>query len=72
MGLNPQKRRNWKKRLIEENGCYCAICKKEFEEEVLNLDHIIPKKEHGKDTYNNMQLTCYNCNFLRHKEKKKE
>jgi 5-methylcytosine-specific restriction endonuclease McrA len=52
----------WDKILKNQNGC-CAICKREFSSRLKpTRDHIIPLKEGGGLTYENVQALCKSCN----------
>jgi RNA-directed DNA polymerase len=54
--------------LLEKQKYKCAICKVQFEEkDIMEIDHIIPKKKGGPNTYTNLQLlhkTCHNNKTL--------
>ena len=45
------------------DGFICQYCGKKIESVTdLELDHIIPKIKGGKDTYDNLALSCWSCN----------
>ncbi len=55
---------NIKEELIKKNGNRCSICGRKFEDgEKVDIDHIMPKALGGKDTIDNLQLTCRICNI---------
>lgn len=47
----------------EKQGHKCAICKKEFEFEQMQGDHIIPWSKGGQTTSDNCQMLCSKCNL---------
>jgi 5-methylcytosine-specific restriction endonuclease McrA len=56
-------RTNFNRRSIyqrDENTC--QYCGKEFPSSELNLDHVIPKCQGGKATWENIVLSCVKCN----------
>jgi len=40
----------------------CQYCGKKFPTDKLNLDHVIPKAQGGKDSWENLVCACFNCN----------
>jgi len=40
----------------------CQYCAKEFPENKLNLDHVIPRDKGGKTTWDNIVASCVKCN----------
>ncbi len=40
----------------------CQYCNNHFMMKELNYDHVIPRKQGGKTTWNNIVSACYNCN----------
>ena len=61
-----------KKALFGEQGGYCAGCKKRFDIENLEIDHIIPKNDGGIDHIDNLQLLCGHCNRIKGKRTMEE
>lgn len=57
--------RSVKKSLIDECGCTCWCCMKEFEPNDLQGHHIVPVAQGGQTTKSNIALLCDEC----HKEK---
>ncbi len=49
------------KKFIEQNGV-CAICGCKITLNNCEADHIIPWSDGGKTTYDNLQITCKDCN----------
>jgi len=61
MGSNPEMPSKVSKLLKQQKG-KCAHCKLHFrEEDVMEVDHIIPKSKGGKDSYDNWQLLHRHC-----------
>lgn len=51
---------SWWKRKISKKRCY--YCGREFPENELTIDHIVPLIRGGKSTKNNMVPACKECN----------
>ena len=51
-----------KKHLYGDQGGYCAGCSEHFQQQHLEVDHIISKKKGGTDHLDNLQLLCTSCN----------
>ena len=51
-----------KKHLYGEQGGYCAGCSEHFQQQHLEVDHIISRKKGGTDHLENLQLLCSYCN----------
>jgi len=61
MGSNPEMPSKVSKLLKQQKG-KCAHCKLHFrEEDVMEVDHKIPKSKGGKDSYDNWQLLHRHC-----------
>ncbi|MCY4127876.1 MAG: DNA methyltransferase [Gammaproteobacteria bacterium] len=54
-----------KKLLYGEQGGHCNGCGKHFEQQNLEVDHIIAKKQGGTDHLANLQLLCGYCNRVK-------
>ena len=54
-----------KKRLYEQQKGCCNGCKKNFDINNLEIDHIFPKAKGGEDNYENFQLLCGYCNKVK-------
>ncbi len=54
-----------KNKLYRKQEGFCAGCGKKFDEENLEIDHIIPKSKGGGSHYENLHLFCGNCNRLK-------
>jgi 5-methylcytosine-specific restriction endonuclease McrA len=55
--------RNHKRRLkLLEKDPHCHFCKKELDIYTSTLDHLLPKSKGGKNTVDNLVLSCYICN----------
>lgn len=48
--------------LFRRDGFICAYCGDKFNIPILTRDHIIPKKYHGKNTWDNVITSCKKCN----------
>ena len=51
-----------KQKVYEKQKGNCPVCKKHFEIEEMEADHITPWHEGGKTTEENCQMLCKNCN----------
>ena len=51
-----------RKQLYGEQGGHCAGCETHFEQQHLEVDHIISRKKGGTDHLDNLQLLCSSCN----------
>lgn len=53
------------KLITRQNGC-CNICKQYFKpNDVIEVDHIIPRSKGGKDEYNNLQALHIHCHVIK-------
>ena len=43
----------------------CHGCDEELTVWQLTIDHIVPKSKGGSDEFDNLQLLCYHCNWLK-------
>lgn len=53
---------NTKREVYEKQKGICPICKKHFEIEQMEADHITPWKEGGRTIAENCQMLCRECN----------
>ena len=53
------------KALYGEQGGNCAGCGTHFEQQHLEVDHIIAQSVGGTDHIDNLQLLCGNCNRIK-------
>lgn len=53
---------NQKRNAYEKQCGICPICKKEFDFEKMEGDHITPWSEGGRTTDDNLQMLCIECN----------
>lgn len=63
--MERNKRPNYRKALIQKYGNICSICGRKVPEEMLMIDHIYPRSLGGSDDFDNLQLTCRNCNIIK-------
>ena len=54
-----------RKHLYGEQGGHCAGCGLHFQQQNLEVDHIISRKKGGTDHLENLQLMCANCNRIK-------
>ena len=54
---------NTKREVYEKQKGICPICKKHFEIEQMEADHITPWKEGGRTIAENCQMLCRECNL---------
>lgn len=48
--------------IFERDGYVCQYCAQKFQENDLNLDHVIPKDRGGKTSWENIVTSCIRCN----------
>jgi 5-methylcytosine-specific restriction endonuclease McrA len=48
--------------VFERDKCTCQYCGQHFPREELNLDHVIPRHQGGKTTWENIVCSCIGCN----------
>ena len=48
--------------VFKRDGFTCRYCGKKPPEVILEIDHLIPIAENGKDDLNNLLTSCFNCN----------
>lgn len=48
--------------IFERDGYRCQYCGEGFREEQLNLDHVIPRDQGGKTSWENIVTSCIRCN----------
>ena len=53
---------NTKREVYERQGGICPICKKHFDIEQMEADHITPWVEGGRTVASNCQMLCRECN----------
>ena len=55
-------------KLLKKQKGICPQCKQHFTpEDLIEVDHIIPKSKGGKDTYNNLQALHRHCHDVKSK-----
>ena len=52
-----------RKNLYHHYKFKCCYCGKRLQSEQLNLDHVIPRSKGGNTDWNNIVLSCINCNI---------
>lgn len=53
---------NQRRQTFEKQNGICAVCKKQFDFELMAGDHVIPWHRGGKTTLDNCQMLCVDCN----------
>lgn len=48
--------------LFKRDGFLCLYCGESFNHRLLSRDHVIPFKQGGRDTWNNVVTACKRCN----------
>ncbi len=48
--------------LFERDNYRCQYCGNNFEEDQLNMDHVIPKDKGGRTSWENIVTSCIKCN----------
>lgn len=51
-----------RRNIYARDGCRCQYCGKKFPTNELSLDHVIPKSQGGKTTWDNIVCCCVSCN----------
>ncbi len=51
-----------RKNIYFRDGNVCQYCGKKFSTIDLNIDHVIPKSQGGKNTWENLACSCIKCN----------
>jgi len=52
-------------RVLKESDGRCALCGATKKERPLDVDHIKPRSKGGKNSYDNLQNLCFECNRLK-------
>ena len=61
-----------RKNLYKHYHYKCCYCGKRFDTKDLNLDHVIPKSRGGITNWQNIVLSCYQCNSVKGSRTPKE
>jgi 5-methylcytosine-specific restriction endonuclease McrA len=65
--MTPRAKRNRLRRLIDRDGLLCGICGQPIvPPEQPTIDHIVAKAEGGPNSFENLRLAHYRCNYDRH------
>ena len=51
--------------IYARDGCSCQYCGRQFARSDLNLDHVVPRSQGGKSTWENVVCSCHRCNRLK-------
>ncbi len=59
----PQRTVNYSKSAVfkREHNC-CAYCGEQFEKKELTIDHVVPRSQRGRTTWENCVASCRKCN----------
>ena len=60
-----QKRRFFRKRILEKTDGKCFYCEKDLQISEMTIDHLIPKSKGGPSTIDNFVPSCDKCNKLK-------
>jgi 5-methylcytosine-specific restriction endonuclease McrA len=52
-----------RRNLFARDNYKCQYCRKRFKSEDLSLDHVIPRSQFGKTTWENIVCCCIKCNL---------
>ena len=59
--IHSRKWRKLREEVFKEYGRACAYCG--YEDEVMTVDHIIPRSKNGLDILENLLPACRKCNY---------
>jgi len=51
-----------RRNIFARDGNQCQYCGKKFPMSELSLDHVLPRSQHGKATWENIVCACVDCN----------
>ena len=51
-----------RKNLLLRDGQQCQYCGSSYKEDILTIDHVIPKSKGGTSMWNNVVIACRGCN----------
>ena len=51
--------------IMERDNFTCQLCGNTRNEDILEIDHIIPIAEHGNNNPDNLRVLCHSCNLGR-------
>ena len=51
--------------IVGRDRCVCQYCGQRFTTEELNLDHVVPRAQGGKTTWENIVASCVACNNMK-------
>ena len=60
--LPPGDVRLTRRNIFERDKHKCAYCGNKFQKRDLNIDHVVPRRQGGKSTWDNLVCCCLNCN----------
>lgn len=59
-------------KLVEDNSMICHYCKLMLNDDKWQIDHVIPMRDKGSNTLDNIVICCKNCNEQKHWKSKEE
>lgn len=49
-------------RVLERDGFKCRYCGRQAPQVVLEIDHVLPRSQGGRDSFDNLVTACFDCN----------
>jgi len=49
--------------ILTRDQCKCCYCGRKFPPKMLNYDHVVPRVQGGKTTFENVVSSCFSCNL---------
>ncbi|MEH2245410.1 HNH endonuclease [Nostoc sp.] len=63
--MNTKQKRNKKQQLSDFYGSNCWWCRQNIPQERLTIEHLLPKSHGGSNSFENLRLSCFQCNNTR-------
>ena len=58
----PEDKKRFREEVLKRDGMICYICEKQLTREEVTFDHIIPRKQGGSESADNLAVCCESCN----------
>jgi hypothetical protein len=65
-GANFFTQEKYRQAILKRENYSCFYCLKKLTSENYALDHIVPQKDGGNDSYRNVVAACHSCNSAKH------